>query len=149
MTVDLDVDPLIRIEIRGHVLQCDVRTVYHLEQPVAGIVRAPGHTSYGIEIFVILILHVLRDKPVWQLIAAIDIAGGSTGYHRFMLIDQAVKRFGQWFLLGEMHPELWGWGLQDLTNMYIFEAVFGGVIPVVFFVLIIIHSFKAVYINEY
>lgn len=91
-----------------------------------------------------IILHLIMEAPVWHLISRIDIAGGSTGYHRFTLIDQTIKRFSEWFLVGCKTPEFWGWGMQDLTNMFVFEAVFGGILPVIFFTAIIVSCFKTV-----
>jgi hypothetical protein len=32
-------------------------------------------------------LHLVMNKPVWHLFARMDLVGGSTGYHRYKLID--------------------------------------------------------------
>ena len=38
--------------------------------------------------------------PVWALIQRIDIVGGSSGWHRYELIDQCIKHFSDWWLMG-------------------------------------------------
>ena len=45
-------------------------------------------------------LNFAMKAPVWALIARINLTGGSSGYHRYQLIDQAIRRFGEWWLLG-------------------------------------------------
>jgi hypothetical protein len=49
--------------------------------------------------------------PVWFLIARIDLAGGSSGYHRAMLIDTFLRHFGDWWLLGTKDAFSWGWDM--------------------------------------
>ena len=51
---------------------------------------------------------------------------GSTGWHWFYLIDQAIRRVGEWWLIGTRSTGHWGMGLQDVTNQYILEGVWGG-----------------------
>ena len=73
------------------------------------------------------VLHFVMQHGVWHLIARIDLVGGSTGWHRFHLIDKAIAHFDEWWLVGTMSTRHWGWGLQDVTNQYILEGVRGGV----------------------
>ena len=40
-------------------------------------------------------LHLIMNAPVWALIYRVAIVGGSTGYHRYSLIDRAIKNFGE------------------------------------------------------
>lgn len=71
-------------------------------------------------------LHFLMQKPVWHLIARIDLVGGSTGWHRYHLIDAAINRIGEWFVFGTASTAHWGWGLEDVTNQFILDGVRGG-----------------------
>lgn len=75
----------------------------------------------------VVVLHFLMEKGAAHLVARIDLAGGSTGWHRYHLIDRAVAHFGEWWLLGTRSTEHWGHGLIDVTNEYILHGVRGGV----------------------
>ncbi len=90
----------------------------------------------------LVFLHVVMKAPVWHLISRIDLVGGSTGYHRYMLIDAAVHNFSRWFILGIKDTGPWGRGLNDITNQYILEGVRGGLISVILFILIIAKCFQ-------
>lgn len=89
-------------------------------------------------------LHLTMKAPVWALIARIDLAGGSTGYHRFMLIDAAIHRFPEWALVGTPSTAHWGWGLIDVTNHFIFVGVTGGVLSLLLFATVITLGFIGV-----
>lgn len=71
-------------------------------------------------------LHIVMKAPVWHLISRIGVVGGSTGWHRFILIDQAINHFGEWLFLGCRSTAHWGLGLSDITNQYVLEGVVGG-----------------------
>ncbi len=73
-----------------------------------------------------VVLHFLMTKPIWHLIARIDLVGGSTGIHRYRLIDAAIHRVGEWWMLGTPTTAHWGWGLFDVTNQFVIEAIRGG-----------------------
>ncbi|WP_319562191.1 hypothetical protein [Marispirochaeta sp.] len=95
-------------------------------------------------VYMIIILHIVMKAPVWHLISRIDIVGGSTGYHRYFLIDQTINRFSEWALLGVKTTGHWGWGLNDVTNMFIGQAVKGGVMTLILFLLIVHNGFLSV-----
>jgi hypothetical protein len=46
--------------------------------------------------FTLVSLHLVMKAPVWHLISRIDITGGSSSWHRFMLVDQCIRHFGDW-----------------------------------------------------
>ncbi|HUU18181.1 MAG TPA: hypothetical protein VMW72_13615 [Sedimentisphaerales bacterium] len=82
-------------------------------------------------------LHIVMQAPVWHLISRIGVVGGSTGWHRFYLIDQAINHLGEWMFLGCRSTAHWGLGLSDVTNQYILEGVRGGFVSLaLFFVMI-------------
>lgn len=95
-------------------------------------------------IFMLLGLDIVMKAPVWHLISRIDIVGGSTGYQRYALIDKAIKYFPDWAVFGIRSTGHWGWGLNDITNMFIFQGINGGVGALIFFVLIIHAGFNTV-----
>ncbi|MEM1329466.1 MAG: hypothetical protein AAGG07_02775 [Planctomycetota bacterium] len=90
------------------------------------------------------VIHFVLPKPVWHLLSRIDLVGGSTGHHRYRLIDAAVDRFSEWMLIGTPTTRHWGWGLFDVTNHYILEAVRGGAFTLTLFVLVLWYAFKLV-----
>ena len=97
-------------------------------------------------IYVLIVLHILktmRGKPVWHLLSSIDLVGGSTGWHRYFLIDECIKRVHEWFVWGVKYTGHWGWGLWDITNQYVYEATRGGMLTLCFFVAEIFFAFKA------
>jgi hypothetical protein len=87
-------------------------------------------------------LALVMKAPVYALISRIDFTGSSTGFHRFTLIDQAVKRFQEWWLLGVRSTDQWGYFLYDVANQYVNEAVRGGLVTLALFVAMITFAFK-------
>jgi len=90
----------------------------------------------------ILALHIVMNAPVWHLISRINVFGGSTGWHRYHLINEAIRHFGEWALIGCRSTAHWGWGLQDITNQYILEGVRGGFATLIIFILLLIQAVK-------
>ena len=88
-------------------------------------------------------LHFVMKHGIWHLLARVDLVGGSTGYHRFHLIDQAIRRFDEWWMVGTLSTRHWGWGLQDVTNQYILEGVRGGIWATLALVASIILALRA------
>ncbi len=89
-------------------------------------------------------LHIVMEAPVWHLISRVGAVGGSTSWHRYNLLNQAINRFGEWWLLGTTSTVHWGWGLQDVTNHYVLEGVRGGVLTLLLFLAIVALAFQNV-----
>jgi len=89
-------------------------------------------------------LHIIMQAPVWHLIARINLIGGSTGWHRYHLINQAVKHFREWMLIGCRHTGHWGFGLADITNQYVLEGVRGGFVTLLLFVILLMTAVKTI-----
>ncbi|MBC2608245.1 hypothetical protein [Pelagicoccus albus] len=99
----------------------------------------------------LIFIQLVKDRPVWYLIAITDFVGGSTGWHRAYLIDMAVRYFDEWWLWGSDYTRHWmPYGLPsvpehcDLTNYYINLGVFGGVPLMLALILVIVKSFKII-----
>lgn len=90
----------------------------------------------------LIVLHMIMKAPVWALIGHMDIIGGSDSWHREYVVDQFIRRFFDWWLLGTKDNYNWGWEMWDLTNQYVATGLTGGVLAFVFFVAIIVYSFK-------
>jgi len=93
-------------------------------------------------LIMLLVLHVSMDAPVWHLISRIDLSGGSTGWHRYNLIQQAINHVGEWWLFGGHSTAHWGWGLQDITNQYLLDGVRGGLLEMILFIFFIVRVFS-------
>ncbi len=90
-------------------------------------------------------LHLVMEAPVWHLISRVNVVGGSTGYHRFMIMDATINNFSEWWLLGETDVMRWGVSnMRDMTNAYVVEAVQGGLITLALFVIMISVAFGMV-----
>ena len=61
-------------------------------------------------------LDIVMKAPVYHLIARIDLTGGSTGWHRFNLINQAVINWKDWFLVGIVNIDYWGVFNNDVNK---------------------------------
>jgi hypothetical protein len=89
-------------------------------------------------------LHMVMKAPVWQLIARMDLTGGSSSDHRYQLVNQCILHFWDWALVGSKYYGYWGWMMWDLSNQYVAIADPSGLIPLLYFVAIIVYGFKYV-----
>jgi hypothetical protein len=92
----------------------------------------------------VIALAIVMKAPVWALIGRLSVFGASSGYHRFNVVDQAIKRFSEWALLGTRSTAHWGWGLWDITNEYVSVGVEGGVGTLIVFMALIVRGFRNV-----
>ncbi len=89
-------------------------------------------------------LHLVMHGPVWSLIEKVDVTGGSSSYHRYMLVDNCIRHFGDWWLLGYKNYGNWGFDMWDLCNQFVAVALMGGLITLILFVAIYGKSFQAI-----
>ncbi len=94
--------------------------------------------------FAIVGLHFAMESPVWSLIGRTDLVGGSTGYHRYQLINQTILRFDEWWALGTRSTADWGHFLFDVANMYVSQAVRGGLATLILFIIVLTLAFRGV-----
>jgi hypothetical protein len=92
----------------------------------------------------ILGLALVMKAPVWFVLSHVDFAGGSTGWDRANLIDQCVRHFSSWWLVGTADNANWGFFTWDLCNQFVAEAVQGGLATLVLFLLLISKSFRRI-----
>jgi hypothetical protein len=98
-----------------------------------------------------ILLDLIMKAPAYYLIARIDLAGGSTGWHRAHLIEMSIKHLNEWWFAGTDYTRHWmptgvSWSPEhtDITNYYIQMGVWGGLPLVALFVWFLWHGFKAV-----
>ncbi|MEM1097418.1 MAG: hypothetical protein AAGH92_01395 [Planctomycetota bacterium] len=78
----------------------------------------------------LVFVHFAREKPIWHLLAEVKFVGGSTGWHRYTLIDAFVNNADEWWLAGTGSTMHWGFGLIDVTNQYVSYGVNAGILGV-------------------
>lgn len=102
-------------------------------------------------ILMLIFLNFTMSRPIWFLIARIDIVGGSTGWHRSKLIDVAMGDWRSWWFAGTDYTRHWmhsgvGWNPNhtDITNYYLQFGVQGGM-PLMFaFVYVIFAGLRRI-----
>jgi hypothetical protein len=90
----------------------------------------------------LVMLHLVMKAPVWALIQRVDLVGGSSGFHRFYLVDQTIRHFWDWCLFGVKSTDNWGPFLWDHANQYVAVATNSGLLPLAFFIAILVFGFK-------
>lgn len=88
-------------------------------------------------------LQLVMKVPVWFLIGRIGVGGG-TGWHRAALIDNFIRRFGEWWLVGTRNNADWGYYMWDVDNAYVAAGVGGGLITFVLFIAVIVYAYKTI-----
>jgi len=89
-------------------------------------------------------LHLVMKAPVWALIARVDLTGSSSGYHRYELVDNCIRHFSQWWLIGYKAYNDWGFMMFDLCDQWVVAAVKAGLVGLVVYIAIFSRSFGAI-----
>ncbi len=89
-------------------------------------------------------LSLVMKAPVWFIIQHLDVVGGSSGYHRAMLINDFIVHFPDWWLMGTSENGRWGTNMWDLCNQYVSEGQLGGLATFICFIAIICMAFSKV-----
>ncbi len=89
-------------------------------------------------------LHLVMKAPVWHLISRVDLTGSSSSYHRYTLVNQTIRHFSDWWLLGYKHYDQWDWDMWDTSNLFVSAALTGGLVTLVFVIMVFSRSFGAI-----
>jgi len=99
---------------------------------------------------VLALAAAMRD-PVYFVIAKIDLAGGSTGWHRAQLIRSSIAHLDEWWITGTDRTRHWmSSGIMgntqdaDITNHYLQMGVWGGVPLMVIFCIALVMAFRMI-----
>ena len=91
----------------------------------------------------VFLMLVMNSAP-YYLIARIDLAGGSTGWHRSRLIESAFEHIDEWWFAGTDYTRHWmPTGVSyspdhtDITNHYLMAGVLGGLPLMILFILVL------------
>jgi len=95
-------------------------------------------------VITLVVLHLVMKAPVWALIGRVDLVGGSSGFHRYELVNQFILRFFEWCLIGTRYTGDWGYLMGDTANEYVSEGTQGGLITLVLFISLLVMGFKLV-----
>jgi hypothetical protein len=95
-------------------------------------------------VLILIALHMVMKAPVWMLIARVDVIAGNSGYHRAMLVDQCIRHFSDWWLVGTNAAGTWGWDLWDTSNQFVQEAENAGLLTFILFISVIAASFRRI-----
>jgi len=93
-------------------------------------------------VLLLICLHLTMKGPVWSLIEKIDISGGSSSWHRYMLVDQCIRHFGDWWLFGIKDTSVWGWDMWDTANQYVSICENSGLLPFLLFLAVLVYGYK-------
>jgi hypothetical protein len=85
----------------------------------------------------LVILQLFMNHPIWWGLEHISVFSGNTGWYRALLIEEAWRHLGDWWLVGVKSTAYWGRLLTDVTNQYIRTGVDGGLITLLLFLLVI------------
>jgi hypothetical protein len=92
----------------------------------------------------LLCLTLVMQAPIWFLIARVGVTSGSSSYHRAMLVDQFVRHFSDWWLLGTNENQKWGFDMWDTSNRYVEEGETGGLAALMCFLGVICLTFSRI-----
>lgn len=96
-------------------------------------------------------LDFIMKDPAYYIVARIDLAGGSTGWHRARLIESSIEHLSEWWLAGTDYTRHWmpsgvSWSPEhtDITNHYLQQGVVGGLPLIILFIAILVIGFSVV-----
>jgi len=95
-------------------------------------------------VVMLCVLHIIMKGPVWALIDHIDLVGGNSANHRYMLVDQCIRHFWDWWLIGTNDNVNWGWDMWDTCNYYVNTAEGMGLIPLLLLFWLIARIFQGI-----
>jgi len=95
-------------------------------------------------VFMLIALQLAMKVPIWFLMNRISAIVGGTGWHRAELVDQFVRRFFEWFLIGTRNNASWGLDMWDSINAYVRAGVEGGLVTLILFLSLLIIGFKRI-----
>lgn len=89
-------------------------------------------------------LQMVMKAPFWFVMGHIDLAGGSTGWDRAMLIDNFLRHIWSWWLVGTHANTGWGWDMWDECNQFVAEGFSGGLVCFICFITMFTLCFKKI-----
>lgn len=102
-------------------------------------------------VFFYVLVDLVATRPAYFAIAAIDLTGSSTGWHRAELIRSAFAHLDEWWLAGTDYTRHWmtsgvvfSENHSDITNHYLSNGVHGGMPQLLLFAAALWTGFRYV-----
>lgn len=95
-------------------------------------------------VFSLVGIQAFMQAPIWFLINRISGLTGGTGWHRSELVDQFIRHFGDWWLIGTTNNASWGLDMWDSINAYVNAGVEGGLVTFTLFIALFVCAYKKV-----
>lgn len=92
----------------------------------------------------LIALQASMKVPIWFIFARLGGVMGGTGWHRSELIDQFLRNFGSWWLVGTRDNASWGIDMWDCIDAYVKAGVDGGLLTFVLFLSVIVVAYKKI-----
>ena len=96
-------------------------------------------------------LELVMNRPAYLIMASVNLTGSGPGWHRARLIQSALQKLGEWWLIGTDYTRHWmptgvTWSPNhtDLTNHYIALGVLGGLPLMLLFIVILAKAFWSI-----
>ena len=101
-------------------------------------------------LLMVLMVQAVMDRPVWWIFDSVGSFTGGSGWHRSYIIDAAIRHWDEWWLIGTAWTAHWGGyppppndpNNVDITNEYVMQAVKGGALTLILFLVILWKCFK-------
>ncbi len=113
--------------------------------------RSSARAMRWLFLLVLVGLQMFMHAPVWFLMNRLGNIFGGHGYHRSLLIDQAVNHLHEWWLVGTTYTAHWlpyslpiNPNMVDITNYYLRMGVDGGLITMGLFIAVIVIAFGTI-----
>lgn len=91
-----------------------------------------------------LVMLARSGAPVWFLIDRVSGLLGGSGWHRAMLIDNFVRHFFEWCLIGTKNNPNWGWSMWDVDNAFVGAGLMGGLPGFILFLYIFVYAYRTI-----
>jgi len=82
-------------------------------------------------------VQLIMRAPLWDLIDRADVFKVSSGHQRAMLVNNFIRQFGDWWLVGTRNNAYWGTEMWDTSNQYVQEGESGGLLAFALLIAII------------
>jgi len=94
-----------------------------------------------------ILIGIASNRPFYHVIASWANPLGGAGYHRAKLIDIAIDKFDEWWVIGYGDKDpgwgpLLGMGHSDITNEYILKGVRYGILGVIALCAVLAKAFQ-------
>ena len=89
-------------------------------------------------------LQLVMKAPIWFLVDRVSGLIGGSGWHRAMLIDNFVRHFFDWCLIGTQDYPNWGWSMWDVDNAFVGAGLMGGLPGFILFLAIFVYGYRMI-----